>query len=449
MKWVVLVCLTIGALVAAALLRTDRKFLRTAAFSLGVLPFIEVYFHLFAAPIAWFQWEGIVKGIEISASDALAFAVLVTSPKAKSPMGLRIAFGLIMLAYTVSTFASGVRIASLFFGWEIVRALVVYFALLRATAADEDVPIYLLSGLIAGLLTQSAVVLSQFAAGVQQAPGWFDHQNILGYTTHFVVYSAFAVFLGGFYKKRTMIAVLGGMIIAFTGGSRATIGLMVAGLGTTALFSLWHRRTGRKMAVIAGALISIALVSPLLYLAVQRRSVEQREGSNDERELMKSAAIMIVSDYPFGVGANRYVVVANIGGYSERAGVPWNKDNRAAPVHNSYYLVLAEMGWLGLPALISLLIAGLSTAIGVLRRAPKGLSGELAAGTAAATLMIAVHAYYEWIFFAHSSLYLLAITLGVVAGLAARLRKRAPKEMSRPRPLPKRAANPAPARVTG
>lgn len=449
MKWVFLAAITILTLVAIALLRSDRKLVRWAAFGLGLLPFVETYLHLFAAPIAWFQWEGTVKGIAISASDALAFAVLITSPKANSPTRLRIAFGLIMLAYTVSTLASGVRIESLFFGWEIVRALLVYFALLRATAADEEVPVYLLNGLIAGLLTQAVVALSQYAGGVTQAPGWFDHQNLLGYTTHFVVYSAFAAFLAGFYTKRTMIAVLGGLIIAFTGGSRATIGLMVAGLGVTALFSIWHHRTGRKFAVVGAAFIAVALVSPALYLAVQRRSAEQLEGSNSERELMKSAASMIVSDYPLGAGPNRYVIVANLGGYSEKAGVPWNRDNRAAPVHNSYYLAAAEMGWLGLAALMTLLVAGLSAAVRLLRRAPPGLGGELAAGTAAAMMMIAIHAYYEWIFFAHSSLYFLALTLGLLAGLTARLRRRSRKVMTERNPLSQGAAKPAQATAIG
>lgn len=195
--------------------------------------------------------------------------------------------------------------------------------------------------------------------------------------------------------------------------------------------------------LVTAALVGIVIITPLLYSAVQRRSVEQREGSSQDRELMESAAGMIVSDHPFGVGANRYVLVANMGGYSERAGVPWNRDNRAAPVHNSYYLVTAEMGWLGLGALIGLLIAGFSVAVSTLRSALPSLTGELAAGSAAAILMVAIHGYYEWIFFIHSSLYFLALTLGLVAGLNGQVRSRVGLKLSQSkvsRPLARKAS---------
>lgn len=443
MKWIFLAGLAVATLIVAALLKSNRNRVRLAAFGLGLLPFMEVHFHLFAAPIAWPQWQGIVKGTEISVSDALAFAVLISSAKAKSPTALRIAFAGVVLAYAISTLASGTHMESLFFGWEIVRGLLVYLALLRATAADHEVPIYVLKGLIAGLVIQAAVVISEYATGAVQAGGWFGHQNLLGFTTHFVAYSAFAAFLAGYFRKTMLLALFASIIIAFTGASRATIGLMLAGICATTFFSIWHHRTGRKMAVIGVALVAIVMVSPLLYSAVQRRSVEQREDSSQERELMKSAASMIVSDNPLGVGANRYVVVANVGGYAERAGVPWDFANRSAPVHNSYYLVTAEMGWLGLGALIGLLVAGLSVAINTLRRMPPGLSGELAAGTASAMLMVAIHSNYEWIFFIHSSLYFLALTLGVVGGLNARVRKRArvaPRQTNPPSPLERNPA---------
>jgi O-antigen ligase len=224
--------------------------------------------------------------------------------------------------------------------------------------------------------------------------------------------------------------------------------LVIAGSFATMVFSVWHHRTGRKMAIVTAALVGMAIIAPVLYSAVQRRSVEEREGSSQDRELMESGAGMIVSDHPFGVGANRYVLVANIEGYSERAGVPWNRDNRAAPVHNSYYLVTAEMGWLGLGALIGLLVAGLSVAVSTLRSASPSLTGELAAGTAATILMVAIHAYYEWIFFIHSSLYFLALTLGLVAGLNAQIRGRARLKLSQAAASPQLAHKPGLGSVT-
>ena len=100
--------------------------------------------------------------------------------------------------------------------------------------------------------------------------------------------------------------------------------------------------------MVGGALLGLLIVTPVLYSAIDRRTVEQREGSTEAREGMKAAARLIISDFPLGIGANRYVVVANVGGYSERGGLLWDAGSRGAPVHNSYYFVTAEMGWLGL-----------------------------------------------------------------------------------------------------
>lgn len=443
MKWIFLAGLIVATIILASQLRSDRRLLKLAAFGLGLLPFLELRFHLFAAPIAWPLWPGYVRGAEISVSDGVAFAVLVAGSRAKSPTALRVALALVLIAYATSTIATGLRMETLFFGWEIVRVLLVYFAMLRGTAANKDVPVYALYGMITGVVTQAVVAMQEYASGTLQAGAWFGHQNLLGFTTHFAAYAAFAAFLGGYFQKRMLVGVFAALIIAFTGASRATIGLIVIGTCVTTVLSIWHHRTGRKSSVVAAALIGMVLISPVLYSAIGRRSVEQRQDSSRERELMKAAARMIIYDYPLGVGANRYVVVANVSGYAEKAGVPWDPSNRSAPVHNSYYLVTAEMGWLGLGAFIGLFVAGLSVAFGTLRRASAGLTGELAAGTAAAILMVAIHSYYEWIFFIHPSLYFMALTLGLAAALRAQVRRDArptsKQTQASARPVGKRA----------
>jgi hypothetical protein len=124
---------------------------------------------------------------------------------------------------------------------------------------------------------------------------------------------------------------------------------------------------------------------------------------------------MIISDFPLGIGANRYVIVANAGGYSERAGVGWDRGSRGAPVHNSYYLVTAEMGWLGLAGLLSLLASAFFVSLRAFRRLPQSFAGEIAAGTAVSILMVAIHAYYEWIFFHHIVQSMLATCFGVAS----------------------------------
>jgi O-antigen ligase len=424
MKWIYLAGLLVLAVLLTVQLRRNPRLLPHAAFGLALMPFLEARFHLTSAPISWAGWAGPVQGIEISTTDAFAFAILLASKPAKSPVILKIAFAIVALAYAVSTVSSGMHMESYFTGWQILKALIVYLAVTRACVTNKDTALGLMTGLITGITIQAVVVSYELVAtGQTQAGGWFGHQNMLGFTTHFVVYPALAALLGGYYPKRMLLAVISALLIAFAGASRATIGLMIPGLALTLLFSSMHRINTRKMGVAGAALIVLLAVSPVLYSSLQRRTVEQRENSTEVRDNMKAAAAMMIADYPLGVGPNRYVLVANLGGYSEKAGVPWNTGNRGAPVHNLYYLITTEMGWFGLAAVIWLFISCFIVAVQAMRRVPGGFGGELAAGIAVTMIIVAVHANYEWIFMLHANHDLFAMSVGLAAAIYMLARK--------------------------
>ena len=418
MKWVFLLGLLVFTPLLTAYLAKNPKQLPKAAFVLGLLPFIETGYNVSASPIAWPAWPGMTRGVELSLTDSVAIAMLIAGSKFRSPMRLRIAFGAYATAIILSWLLSGNRMASFFYLWQVLRAVVVYFAVARCCARSSQVPPALLSGLMVGLCIQAVVASYQFATGQPHAGGWFGHQNLLGMVSHFIVYPAFAVFLGGYHKKLAAAAVGAGLIIAYAGSSRATIGLLVVGLILTALVSNWHRSNGRKLAFAGAALLGVALMSPILYMAVERRSAEQRTSSNKDRENMIAAARMIVADHPLGIGVNTYVMVANLGGYSARSGTGWQTG--AAPVHNSYYLVLAEMSLFGLMAFIGMLAAALSTAIRALRRTPPSFAGEYASGIAVSIMAVASHAYVEWITMIYQVHILFAMSVGLVASLLYR-----------------------------
>ena len=174
---------------------------------------------------------------------------------------------------------------------------------------------------------------------------------------------------------------------------------------------------------------------PVLFTAIERRTDEQRENSNLERSLMIRAARMIIADHPLGVGANRYIVVANVGGYSDRAGMAWNQSSREAPVHNSFYLVTAEMGWIGLIGLIGLFGSILGLAFRAVKRAPPGISGELLVGVTGTLIVFVAHSYFEWITMYFHIHYLFAISVGLLIGLrqTATAQKRRARRVSMPR----------------
>ena len=129
---------------------------------------------------------------------------------------------------------------------------------------------------------------------------------------------------------------------------------------------------------------------------------------------------MMIADHPMGVGANQYVLVANTGGYSQRAGVAWNEENRAAAVHNTYYLVTAEMGFLGLAGFLAVFGSFIALGFRLLRRHLPDEMGELMPGLLATMIVVAVHISYEFVFMNSTLHYLFAISGGMLVAIAAR-----------------------------
>ena len=106
---------------------------------------------------------------------------------------------------------------------------------------------------------------------------------------------------------------------------------------------------------------------------------------------------MMLSDHPLGVGANNFVVVAIVEGYTRKRGVGYN--SRLAHVHNIYWLVAAETGYLGLITFVLLLLHPISVAFLCGWRNRKDRRGELLLGFGVALLIVYIHSFFEWILY--------------------------------------------------
>ena len=423
MKWIFLLAILMVTPVLASDFRRNPRHLLLAAFLIGLLPFVMGPLHLYVAPVSWAGWPGPVKGIEVSLLDAMAVAIIAATRPIRTPVILKIALGIIVTALIISTLASDQYWPPAFYGWQLFRAVLLYLAVARATAAHSDFPIRLVFGLGLGLVIEAITATLQFAGGDSQAGGNFGHQNLLGLASLFVAMPVFALLLAG---RRTAFALgilICEAIIVFTGGSRASIGFLGIGLFFCIFLSIWHRTSGRKTIISTLAFCALAGAAPVMMLAIERRPEAQRAGSNEEREQFNEAARMIIADHPQGVGANRYVVVANLGGYSARAGVPWNSSQRVAPVHNFYYLYAAELGLLGLVGLVALLAGIILIGVRSLKRIELGERSDLMAGLTAATIASAGHFAFEYVAMTFYIHYLFAINAGMLVALAAARRQ--------------------------
>lgn len=422
MKWIVLIVLlgSIGPL--AILLRSQPKYLVHASFLMGLLVFfLNPYLNI--SPVVW-NWPGAVKGFEISILDVIALAIILATPSVRFPVGLKVGMAIYATALLIATFNAIQLTPALFSIWQLLRAILVIVAVARATAVAKDAPIALVAGLGIGIAIEALIVSYQYARGNTQPGGTLGHRNLLGMASHFAVMPAFALLLAGRRTALALLAVAAGAVVAIAGGGRATVGLYAIGLTITILVSLRHKVTGRKTAIAAAVVLALALAAPAMLWAVERRSEEVRASSDHERMAMNRAARMIIADNPMGVGPNQYLLVANVGGYSSRAGVAWNASIRAAPVHNSYYLVTAELGFLGLAGLVTLLVSAIVMGTRALSRLPQREQSDLAVGFTATLIVVSAHMAFEWAFATTTVHYLLAMTVGALVGVTAPLRQR-------------------------
>lgn len=445
MKWIFILFLLGFTPALAAYLRGEPRYLPHACFAMaGMLFFLDPY--LYVAPVSWPAWPGPVKGVEVSLIDGVAIAIIAaTRGRAKTPLLLKIGMAIFAAALVVSIFAGQQKWPGFFYASQVLRAVIVYLAVSRAAAIDERVPIYILAGLSVGVFVNCLSAVQQFLGGAIQAGGRMGHQNLLGMMTHFATMPAFALLLGGRRTLLPVAIVAAGATIAIVGGSRATIGLFGMGLVITTLLSMRNQMTGRKGAFAAVAIATLVLAAPVMMWAVDRRSEASKASSNQEREAFINAAKMMIADHPLGVGGNQYVLVANIGGYSGRAGVAWNAGNRAAPVHNTYYLTTAELGYLGLVGLLTIIIALAQHGIASLRRV-SGERADFVVGTTATLIVVAAHSYYEYITVTFYVQYLLGMMMGVMVGVTSAVtgRKAPPVHAPVVPPARREAARPAP-----
>lgn len=394
---------------------------RYVAFLLGALPFLADVAHLTVAPITWRYWPGYVKGVEFSVIDALAIAVLLT-PRAGRARAIHVVpFALMMAFAAVSAFYAKAPPAAIFVAWQTFRVFLIYVAAARL-ASDMAGMRALVGGLVFGLGCNAVWALVQHFQGVYQAPGLMEHQNMLGMMAHFVVLPAAALYVADRRARWALLGLAAGGAVAILGASRATIGLeaiaLVVLIVAVALF--WPSKRG--FVILAGGAFALLIMAPLAYSALGPRLAAAEKSDYDERAAFEHAAKAMMSDHPAGVGANHYVLVANVDGYSDRARVGWSKLSRAMNVHNAYLLTGAEMGYAALLPFIWLTVL---TAFGGLfwcfRSKDKALSVALF-GLCMAELVVAVHNLFEWVFVTYIVQVVFCTNLGMIAALITQIR---------------------------
>ncbi|QIK79124.1 hypothetical protein G7077_09670 [Sphingomonas piscis] len=424
MKWIVLLLILAAVPISAGLIRSNPSKAPLFWGLVGFLPFVIGPWHLMIAPYATPVWSGYVRGWEISLLDALAVAILLVMPKRswRKPANL-----FLLLIYILSVTLAVSQAKFPMFAWsyviQLVRAAIVFLAVARVTEYEKGERA-LLIGLACGIALQAGYAIFARFGGALQTGGSLGHQNLLGFVSHLVLMLSFAALLSGRWTKVGAVGCLSGGLAVILTVSRATIAISLIGVALTYFLCLTMKPTGRKLATGVLFTVAIAAAFPLANAELQRRFQLQKTtffAADEERLAFERAANAMIKARPMGVGPNHYVFVANTEGYSERAGVTWASGSRSTNVHNSYLLVAAESGYLGILTLVFLLAGAIFTALVTAFRHRAHPSSELLIGLACGIIAMCIHGFVEWMFVMYPTQYLFAISLGMIAGLRNRI----------------------------
>jgi O-antigen ligase len=423
MKWIALALFIMIVPAIAAWLRTNPRGAHWVWGLLGFLPFVLGPWHLIVAPYSTPGWSGYVKGWEVGLLDSVALGVLLGTRGRWPRITLAVPFAAYILTVVIAIHQA--KFGNLAFSYvvQLMRAFLLFLAVSRTVMSKRGEEA-VLTGLVLGLAVQAGYAIWARAGGALQTGGSLGHQNLLGFVSHLVLMPAFAMFLVGRWKRAALIGVVSGVIVVILTASRATIAFSAIGLGLTLMLSIAVRFTTRK--AVMGALATLMLVAsyPLAKITLERRFQAQRTAfftEDKEREAFAKAAHAMLAAKPMGVGPNHYVFIANTEGYSARAGVGWATGSRSTNVHNSYLLVAAETGYLGLIAMLALLASAIWYAVSTAVRFRGQPGAEILVGVASGIVAMCVHGLFEWMFVVSSTQYIFAITLGVICGLRGRL----------------------------
>jgi hypothetical protein len=423
-KWVFFSIAVAGVLPLVGWLRGNPKTVPIIWMLVGFLVLKPDFVRVDMALISWSgYWRGYAQGFEIYLVDFILLAIYLSLPRGRQSLPFFIPLVFYFLAVLLSVYQAAVGEAAMFYVWQLARMIFAYAVVTKACLDDRVAP-SLLNGMGIGLCVQAMLTIwERVGLGVLQTGGSYG-QNLLGVMSHFVILPFFAMLLAGQRGRMPLVVSIAGAILTLLTTSRATIGLAAVGYVAVFALSILRGWTSRKATIaLVGALSLLVLVPMTMSSFAQRFGLQTTENTDffvdDSRVTMARAASMMLSDHPMGVGANQFVVVANVDNYYNRAGVDWV--NAGTSVHNVYWLAAAETGYIGVVALAIMMLRPMTVAFICGWRNRKDKKGDLLLGLGVGLLIVGLHSFYEWVFVTSDVLYMFAVTVGLIAGLTQQL----------------------------
>ncbi len=415
-KYVILAAAVAMTYPVGRLARSMPTLRATLALLLGFLPFVgidQLNVDLWGVP----YYRGESLGFEITIVDLCVMALLVSLPEERQgPVPYRLPRYFYLAAVLFSIGAAAVPLYSWFSFWKLVRAYFLFAVVYRAVHLDARLGSNLADGFAVGILYSLVIGLyERYVEGYYQVTADFDHQNTLGMTVNLVFPVAWAVVLAGQSRVwGTLATAAAGVLVVMT-LSRGSLALFGVAVLVVLVGSLVRGVTRWKVFVLCVMVLAGGIVLAKSSDSIIERFTEAPEGSELARQKFEGAAASMLEDYPLGVGVNQFSHQLDHGGYADEFGLI--DQDRDAIVHHIYWLTLAEMGLVGLLALLVLCAAPWWTALRGAWRMRGDVRGDVLLGCLAGLSVTYLQGLYEWVARQTPMTYLYFGLLGLTAGL--------------------------------
>jgi len=411
-KWLGLILTLAAVLPLSGWLRHSTRNVPKIWTLIGFLPFVTDTFHLSMGGIAWSEWPSYVRGAEFWVIDAIALAIYLTLPGTARLLPFRIPMLLYFFAVAISAFQADVREVVFFYCWQLARTFFLCSVVANA-CSDARVAPAILKGMAAGLIMEAVIMIWQrFGLNMPQPTGNLVHQNLVGMISLFVTLPFCALLLTGRRGWLPAITMLAGCVVQVLTLSRGTIAIAGTGYLTMLIVSGLRQWTTRKAMFLLLVTIGLFAGTPLILSSIEQRAGNDIETSDANRSKLTDEAARVIADYPFGIGANQYVHVAQKEGY-KKPDRDWG-----VMVHNVYLLVAAETGYFGLVTFLIYLLYPLVVAMRRGWQFRGDPAGDILLGIGMALLAVYLQGLFEFEFLEPVVQYIFALELGMVAGLA-------------------------------
>ena len=324
-----------------------------------------------------YWYRGTSRGMGLSLLDTVAWGLLISTlclPRYERRRWFAPASTLLMLLYFgYAIFGSVTAENPRFALWELVnipRALLFLLAAALYVRTERELRVLVL-GLCGAIGIELVVAAKQHLVyGLYRTPGTLAHPNSL---SMYLCMAGPVCLAGAFSRWPTWLrwtctlawVIAGGLVVMTI--SRAGIPIYgVVTLGVALASSTWQI-TRRKILIVtaATAVLGSGLLKAWPYIKARydvSLTEEYIEVNGENRGVYWRWALMIVEDYPLGVGLNNwsYMVSKKYGyrlgfpylDYDDIKATPEKADlpsiSYAPPAHSLMALTIGELGWIGL-----------------------------------------------------------------------------------------------------